>query len=333
MDAIKCPMKSFYYGVKTKARVLRVIFMGTPMFAVPTLARIVDSGYKVSAVYSQPPRRSGRGMEKKKSPVHQYAEKAGLPVFTPTSLRSTEIELQFSDHMADVVVVVAYGLILPRPILKSPLFGCLNLHASKLPRWRGAAPIQRAIIAGDIETALTVMRMDEGLDTGPVCLRESTPIGPNTTAGELHNQLSESGASLMIQALLALQLGSLEFKPQSEENVTYAVKIEKSETRLHFSKSAQEVHNHIRGLSPSPSAWFIAPSTISRDKIKVLRSEIVDGSDAQLAPPGTILDERLTVACTSGAIRFVQLQRSGKKPLSLEEFIRGFIIPQGTRLS
>lgn len=311
---------------------LRIVFMGTPDFSVPTLAEILGAGHDVVAVYSQPPRKSGRGMEENKTPVHQYAEAAGVAVFTPKSLRSDEAAAQFAAHGADVAVVVAYGLILPKPILAAPGHGCLNLHASKLPRWRGAAPIQRAIMAGDPETAAMVMRMEEGLDTGPVCLAELVEIGENTTAGELHDRLAQGGASLMVRALAALERGSLTETPQPEEGVTYAGKIEKAEARIDFTRPARDVHNHIRGLSPFPGAWFMPPAESAKDRIKVLRSEIADSSEGQLAPPGTLLDDRITVACASGAVRFVQLQRSGKKPMMADEFLRGFELPRSARL-
>ncbi|MEO1609772.1 MAG: methionyl-tRNA formyltransferase [Pseudomonadota bacterium] len=311
---------------------LRIVFMGTPDFSVPTLAEILGAGHDVVAVYSQPPRKSGRGMEENKTPVHQYAEAAGVAVFTPKSLRSDEAAAQFAAHGADVAVVVAYGLILPKPILAAPGHGCLNLHASKLPRWRGAAPIQRAIMAGDPETAAMVMRMEEGLDTGPVCLAELVEIGENTTAGELHDRLAQGGASLMVRALAALERGSLTETPQPEEGVTYAGKIEKAEARIDFTRPARDVHNHIRGLSPFPGAWFMPPAESAKDRIKVLRSEIADSCEVQLAPPGTLLDDRITVACASGAVRFVQLQRSGKKPMMADEFLRGFELQRGARL-
>jgi len=311
---------------------LRIVFMGTPDFSVPALAEILGAGHDVVAVYSQPPRKSGRGMGENKTPVHQYAEAAGLPVFTPVSLRSNEAAHQFAEHNCDVAVVIAYGLLLPKSILNAPYHGCLNLHASKLPRWRGAAPIQRAIMAGDSETAAMVMRMEEGLDTGPICLAETVSIGCNTTAGELHDQLSQRGASLIVRALAALERDSLVTTPQPEDGVTYAKKIEKAEAKIDFARTAEEVHNHIRGLSPFPGAWFMSPASSAKDRIKVLRSEIADESDTQRASPGTLLDDRLEVACASGSVRLVQLQRSGKKPMIAEEFLRGFELPKGTKL-
>lgn len=306
----------------------RIVFMGTPEFAVPTLNEVVASGHDVVAVYTQPPRPAGRGMSERKSPVHLQAESSGIPVFTPKSLKGAAEQEVFRSHAADVGVVVAYGLILPKPILEAPRLGCLNLHASALPRWRGAAPIQRAIMAGDRETAAMVMRMDEGLDTGPVCLAERVPIGPDTTAGELHDELARVGGSLMVRALAAFERDSLDCTPQPEEGVTYAAKIDKAEARIDFRRPAAEVHNLIRGLSPFPGAWFEAGSQAKRERIRVLRSELVEGS----GPAGEILDDRLTVACGEGAVRLTVLQRAGRKPMSADELLRGFELPAGTRL-
>lgn len=307
---------------------LRIVFMGTPEFAVPTLVEILAAGHDVVAVYTQPPRPAGRGMDERKSPVHLQAEQSGIPVFTPTSLKGATEQEVFRSHNADVGVVVAYGLILPKPILEAPAYGCLNLHASALPRWRGAAPIQRAIMAGDTETAVMVMRMDEGLDTGPICLAERVPIGSNTTAGELHDELARVGASLMVRALAALERGSLDATPQPDTGVTYAAKIDKAEARIDFSRPAAQVHNLIRGLSPYPGAWFEAGPAGRRERIKVLRSELVEGSGA----PGTILDDKLTVACGEGAVRLVLLQRAGRKPMPADEFLRGFELAPGIQL-
>lgn len=307
---------------------LRIVFMGTPQFAVPTLVEILAAGHDVVAVYTQPPRPAGRGMDERKSPVHRQAEQSGIPVFTPTSLKRAAEQEVFRSHRADVGVVVAYGLILPKPILESPEHGCMNLHASALPRWRGAAPIQRAIMAGDTETAVMVMRMDEGLDTGPICLAERVPIGPNMTAGELHDELARVGASLMLRALAALERGSLDATPQPETGVTYAAKIDKAEARIDFSRPAAQVHNLIRGLSPLPGAWFEAGPAGRRERIKVLRSELAEGS----GQPGTVLDDRLTVACGEGAVRLVLLQRAGRKPMPADEFLRGLELAPGTQL-
>lgn len=307
---------------------LRIVFMGTPDFAVPVLAEILSAGHDVVAVYTQPPRPAGRGMEERKSPVHLQAESSGIPVFTPKSLRGATEQEIFRTHDADVAVVVAYGLILPRPVLDAPRAGCLNLHASALPRWRGAAPIQRAIMAGDAETAVMIMRMEEGLDTGPVCLAERVPIGPNETAGELHDELARIGASLMVRALAALERGSLDCTPQPQDGATYASKIDKAEARIDFSRPAGEVHNLIRGLSPFPGAWFEAGPEGRRERVKVLRSEPGEGE----GPAGTVLDNSLTIACGEGAVRLTVLQRAGRKPVSAAEFLRGFDLPIGAKV-
>ncbi|MCB1509516.1 MAG: methionyl-tRNA formyltransferase [Hyphomicrobiaceae bacterium] len=307
---------------------MRIVFMGTPDFSVPVLSEIMAAGHEIVAVYCQPPRPAGRGMAERKSPVHAFAEAAGVPVLTPRSLRKPEAQTVFAAHEADVAVVVAYGLILPKPILDAPRHGCLNLHASKLPRWRGAAPIQRAIMAGDSETAAMVMQMDEGLDTGPVCLAEMVPIGPETTAGELHDELSVRGASLMVRALAALERDSLTATQQAEDGVTYAAKIDKSEARIDFHRPAAEVHNLIRGLSPFPGAWLEAPIGERRERIKILRSTMADGTGAH----GEVLTDDLVIACGTGAIRLLELQRAGKKPMHAEELLRGFALSKGTRL-
>ena len=309
---------------------LRVVFMGTPDFAVPTLAGILAAGHEVAAVYTQPPRSAGRGMAERKSPVHLLAERHGLPVLVPATLK-TDVEARaFAAHRADVGVVVAYGLILPPPVLAAPRQGCLNLHASALPRWRGAAPIQRAIMAGDAETAATVMRMEAGLDTGPICRMERVPIGPDTTAGELHDILAQRGAALMVRALGELEQGGLSCAPQPADGVTYAAKIDKRETRIDFTKPAAEVHNRVRGLSPAPGAWFEAAHEGRTERIKLLRTQIV--AHAPSAPPGTILDDALTIACGDGALRLLEVQRSGRKPMAAAEFLRGFPLGPGTRL-
>ncbi len=301
---------------------LRVVFMGTPDFSVPTLAEIVGAGHDVVAAYSQPPKPAGRGMELRKSPVHAWAEASGIPVLTPKSLKPEAEHDVFRAHRADVAVVVAYGLILPKPVLEAPREGCLNLHGSALPRWRGAAPIQRAIMAGDPETAAMVMRMDEGLDTGPVCLAERIAIGPEMTAGELHDVMALQGANLMVHALAALERGSLACTPQPADGITYAAKIDKAETRIDFTRPAAEVHNHIRGLSPFPGAWLEAGPTGKRERIKVLRSALV--TSAATARPGTVLDRAPTIACGEGAVRLVEVQRAGKRPMAGEDLLRGF---------
>jgi len=307
---------------------LRIVFMGTPDFAVPTLAEIVGAGHDVVAVYSQPPRAAGRGMAARKSPVHTFAETADIPVFTPATFKDAAEQAVFAAHGADAAVVVAYGLLLPNGVLEAPRLGCFNLHASALPRWRGAAPIQRAIMAGDAETGVMVMRMEQGLDTGPVCLGEHVAIGGDETAGELHDVLAARGASLMVRALSALERGSLDCQPQPEDGVTYARKIEKAEARIDFSRPAHDVHNLIRGLSPFPGAWFEAGPQGKRERFKVLRARLADGTGT----PGEVLDDALTVACGTGAVRLVELQRAGKRPMPAAEVLRGFAIPPGTRL-
>jgi len=308
---------------------LRVVFMGSPEFSVGTLAEIIGAGHDVVAVYSQPPRPAGRGQAERPQPVHKFAADAGIPVLTPPNLRGPEALAQMKSHDADVAVVVAYGLILPQAILDCPRHGCLNLHASLLPRWRGAAPIQRAIMAGDAETGVMVMRMEAGLDTGPVCLADRVAIGPDTTAGELHDELARRGADLMVRALAALERGSLEARPQPSEGVSYAHKIDKTETRIDFNRDAHQVHNHIRGLSPFPGAWFELGTGVGRERIKVLRSELAAGSGA----PGVTIADTLTVACATGAVRLTLLQRAGRKPMPAAELLRGFAIPAGTDLN
>jgi methionyl-tRNA formyltransferase len=308
---------------------LRVVFMGTPDFAVPTLMEIVGQGHEVVAVYSQPPRPAGRGMEERKSPVHEKADLLGLPVFTPTSLRSEEEQAKFAALEADVAVVVAYGLLLPKEILEAPENGCLNLHGSLLPRWRGAAPIQRAIMAGDAETGVEVMRMGEGLDTGPVCMIERITISENMTAGDLHDRMMVLGADLMVRSLAALSRGALAEQEQDEEGVLYAKKIEKAESRIDFSKSAQDVHNHIRGLSPFPGAWCEMDIKGKKQRVKIIRSELADGS----GDAGTILAEDMTIACGEGAVRLIELQRSGKGAMNAEDFQRGAALKVGETIA
>lgn len=307
---------------------LRIIFMGTPEFAVPTLAEIVGAGHQIVAAYAQPARAAGRGMAERKSPVQLFAETAGIPVRTPTSLKNASEQEAFAALRADAAVVVAYGLLLPRPVLDATRLGCFNLHASKLPRWRGAAPIQRAVMAGDAETAVMVMRIEAGLDTGPVCLAEPVAIGPDTTAGELHDVLAQRGASVMVRALAALERGTLDCVAQAEAGVSYAAKIDKAEARIDFAQDAEKVHNLIRGLSPFPGAWFEAGAADKRERIKVLRASIVSGHGR----PGEVLDDRLMIACGTGAVRLIELQRAGKKPMAADELLRGFALPRGTQL-
>jgi methionyl-tRNA formyltransferase len=305
---------------------LRVVFMGTPDFAVPILAELITAGHDVAAVYTQPPRPAGRGMQLRKSPVHAFAEEAGIPVFTPRSLRSPQEHARFRALAPDVAVIAAYGLILPKPILDAPPLGCLNVHASLLPRWRGAAPIQRAIMAGDTETGVMIMRMDEGLDTGPVALAEQVMIGPDTIAGEIHDHLTLLGSALLLKALQSLQEGTLDFHPQPKSGATYAAKIRKEEARIDWTRPAPEVHNIIRALSPYPGAWFEALLAGNAERIKVVRSLLVPGK----GEPGQLLDGNLTVACGSQAVRLTQVQRPGKRPIGGADFLRGFPLGRGT---
>jgi methionyl-tRNA formyltransferase len=304
---------------------LRLVFMGTPDFAVPTLAEIVGSGHEVAAVYTRAPQPAGRGMELRPSPVEQRARQFGFPVLTPKTLRTAEAQEALRAHDADAAVVVAYGLILPKPVLDAPRLGCFNLHASALPRWRGAAPINRAVMAGDAETAVMAMKMEEGLDTGPVAGAERVAIGPDMTAGELHDELSRRGADLMVRILGALERGSLQLTPQPDEGVTYAAKVDKNETRIDWEKPWKAVHDHCRGLSPFPGAWFELPGV---GRIKVLRTVAGEGSGA----PGTVLDDQLTIACGDGAVRILELQRAGRQPMKAEDFLRGTPVAAGTRL-
>ncbi len=299
---------------------LRIVFMGTPDFSVPILTAIIGQGYEVVAVYTQPPRPAGRrGLELTKSPVHEKAEEFGIPVFTPKSLKGEEEQDVFASLEADVAIVVAYGLLLPQAILEAPRLGCYNGHASLLPRWRGAAPIQRSIMAGDNETGIMIMKMDEGLDTGPVAMAEKVAITPDMTAGELHDRLSMIGADLMVRALGALERESLALQPQAEDGVVYAAKIDKAEARVDWSKSAKDVHNTIRGLSPFPGAWCEMEINGAIERVKLQRSTLGEGSGVA----GTILDDRLTIACGEGAVRLVMLQRSGGKSLAAQDFLRG----------
>jgi len=309
---------------------LRLAFMGTPDFSVPVLAELIAAGHEVVAVYSQPPRKAGRGMAEQPSPVHRFAEEHGLPVRTPVSLKPEEEQKAFADLDLDVAVVVAYGLILPKPVLEAPRLGCLNLHASLLPRWRGAAPIQRAIMAGDAETGVMVMQMEAGLDTGPVLLAEHVAIAPDATAGGLHDRLSEIGASLMVRALAALERGGLHAAPQSVEGVTYAKKIEKEEARIDWSRDAKSLDCHIRGLTPFPGAFFEVTRDGKPVRVKVLRERPVAGSGA----PGEVLsiEGGITIACGEGALHFTELQRAGKGPMRADDFLRGFALTVGERL-
>lgn len=309
---------------------LKLAFMGTPEFAAPTLDAIVRAGHRVVAVYSQPPRKSGRGMAEAKSFVHRRAEALGLEVRTPHNFKSQADREAFGDLGLDAAIVVAYGLILPDAILKAPRFGCFNVHASKLPRWRGAAPIQRAIMAGDETTAIAIMRMEKGLDTGPVCLSRDVPIAGDMNSGALHDALAEIGAELLIDALTLVATGRLECAPQSSDGVTYAAKIDKSETRIDFARPARDVVNHVRALAPSPGAWFEAIAQDAKiERIKVLSAEVADGG----GHPGDVLDDALTIACGSGAVRLISVQRAGRTAVPAAEFLRGFALPAGARIA
>ena len=305
---------------------LRLVFMGTPDFAVPTLVEIVGAGHEVVAAYTRAPQPAGRGMELRPSPVEREARRFGIAVLNPKTLRTPQAQEIFRAHEADIAMVVAYGLILPIPVLDAPPLGCFNLHASALPRWRGAAPINRAVMAGDTETAVMATKMEEGLDTGPIAGAERVAIDPDMTAGELHDRLSRLGADLMVRTLGALERGSLQLTPQPDEGVTYAAKIDKNETRIDWSKPWQAVHDHCRGLSPFPGAWSELPGA---GRIKVLRTTRGEGSGA----PGTVLDDRLTIACGDGAVRILELQRAGGRPMKTEEFLRGTPVAAGARLA
>ncbi len=306
---------------------LRLVFMGTPDFAVPTLVALAGGGHEIVAVYTRAPKPAGRrGLELTPSPVAREAERLRLPIFTPKTLRDSDAADAMRAHGADAAVVVAYGLILPKAILDAFPLGCFNLHASLLPRWRGAAPIHRAIMAGDKETGVMVMKMEEGLDTGPVAMAERVAIAPDVTTGELHDRLARLGANLMLRAIGALERGGLQLTPQTESGATYASKIDKNETRIDWSKPWNEVHDHCRGLSPFPGAWCEMPGA---GRVKILHTTKGEGS----GPPGRVLDDKLTVACGSGAVRIVELQRAGGKPMAAEEFLRGTPLAPATVLS
>lgn len=293
---------------------MKVIFMGTPEFSVPALDALHDA-HEVVCVYTQPPRPAGRGKKDRPTPVHARALELGLPVRHPARLKSPEDQADFAALGADIAVVVAYGLILPQAILDAPRLGCLNIHASLLPRWRGAAPIHRAILAGDAETGICIMQMEAGLDTGPVILREATPIGPEDTTAILHDRLSAMGARGILQALE----GDLVSVPQPEDGVTYAAKIDKAEARIDWSRPAVEVDRQIRGLSPFPGAWCL----VEGERLKLLSSRLADGQ----GEAGEVLDG-LTIACGTGAVAITQAQREGKRPMSPEELLRGLVLPK-----
>jgi methionyl-tRNA formyltransferase len=303
---------------------MRLIFMGTPDFAVPTLLALADAGHDIAAAYTRAPKPAGRGMALQPTPVEREARRLALPVLTPKTFKDEAAQAAFRSHNADAAVVVAYGLILPKPVLDAPRLGCFNVHASLLPRWRGAAPINRAIMAGDAASGVTIMQMDEGLDTGAMVTRESAAIGADMTAGELHDELAELGSALMERALGEIERGAVIPKRQPAQGVTYAEKIGKAETRIDWTKPWKQVHDHIRGLSPFPGAW----SEFGGVRVKALRSTKGEGKGA----PGTVLDGSLTIACGDGAVRLTQVQRAGKQPMSAEEFLRGTKVEAGARL-
>ena len=302
---------------------LRLAFMGTPDFATPTLAELLAQGHEIAAVYSQPPRPRGRGLKAEPSAVAQLAARHGLEVRTPVSLKGESEQEAFAALGLDAAVVVAYGLLLPRKVLEAPRLGCFNLHGSLLPRWRGAAPLQRAIMAGDAQTGVMVMRMEEGLDTGPILMAERTAIG-RKTFGELHDELARLRADLMVRALAALERGSILALPQPLEGICYAHKIQKEEARIDWSRRASELDCLIRALSPVPGAWC----TVRGERLKILLAEPV----AAKGHPGEVLDDQLTIACAEGALRLLRVQRAGREPLSAAELLRGFVLPPGERL-
>ena len=308
---------------------LRLIFMGTPEFAVPTLLDLVAHGHDIAAVYTRVAKPAGRGMKLQLSPVEQEARRLGIPVATPSTLKTPEALDEFRAHRADAAVVVAYGMILPQAILDSPKLGCFNLHASLLPRWRGAAPINRAIMAGDAETGVMVMKMDVGLDTGDVAMVERLAITDAMTASDLHDALSPLGGDLMARAMGALERGMLQLEPQSSDGVTYAAKIDKAEAHIDWNKPARDVLRHVHGLSPFPGAWCEMPLEGAAQRVKILRCEIAGGSGG----PGVVLDDHLTIACQRGALRILELQRAGKQPMKAEEFLRGTPVRPPARLT
>ena len=304
---------------------LRLVFMGTPDFAVPTLVEIHGAGHDVAAVYTRAPQPAGRGLAPRPSPIAREAERFGRPIFTPKTLKDSGAAEAMRAHGANAAIVVAYGLILPKSILEIFPLGCFNLHASLLPRWRGAAPIHRAVMAGDRETGVMVMKMDKGLDTGAIAMAERIPIGADATTGELHDELARRGADLMLRALAALEKGQLKLTSQPTDGMTYAAKIAKSETRIDWTRPWNEVHNHCRGLSPFPGAWCEFPGS---GRVKILRTTKGEGSGS----PGRVLDDKLTIACDSGAVRLLQLQRAGKQPMAADEFLRGTPVAPATVL-
>jgi methionyl-tRNA formyltransferase len=308
---------------------LRLIFMGTPEFSVPTLVELSAHGHEIAAVYTRAPKPGGRGMKLQATPVELEARRLGIPVATPKTLKTAEALEEFRAHGADAAVVVAYGMILPQAILDAPKLGCYNLHASLLPRWRGAAPINRAIMEGDDESGVMVMKMDAGLDTGDIAMAERIAITDRMTATDLHDALARLGADLMVRAMAALERGALQLKKQGEDGVTYAAKIDKAEARIDWSRPARAVLRHIHGLSPFPGAWSEIAGQGEQARVKILRCELVSGAGM----PGAVLDDQLAIACGEGAIRITELQRAGKAPMKAAEFLRGTPLKPPARLS
>ena len=308
---------------------MRIAFLGTPAFAIPTLAALLDAGHDIAAVYTRAPKPGGRrGLDLTPSPVQVFAEAQGLSVRTPKTLRDDDAAAHFVALGIEAAVVVGYGVLLPAAILALPEHGCLNLHPSLLPRWRGAAPIQRPIMAGDVETAAAIMRMEEGLDTGPICLEERVPIPPDATAAEMHDMLATLGARLMVEALRRIDEGTLACRPQAEDGVLYAPKIDKVEARIDWTRPAREVHNLIRGLSPFPGAFFEADLGKGMERVKVLRSRL----SSERGEPGRTLDHALTVGCGNGSVTLVEIQRAGKGRMSADLYLRGTKVAAGTVL-
>jgi methionyl-tRNA formyltransferase len=309
---------------------LRLAFLGTPDFALPCLEALAAAGHEIACVYCQPPRPAGRGKRPRPSPVQALSEARGWPLRTPTSLKDPDEQQAFAALGLDAGVVVAYGLLLPEPILAAPRMGCLNLHASLLPRWRGAAPIQRAILAGDRETGVTIMQLDEGLDTGPVLLQESVPIGPATTGAEMHDRLAVLGARMMVQALDGLDRGTLSPRRQPAEGATYAAKLDRAEGRLDWRRPAAELERRVRAFDPWPGAYAELPGRKAPERVGVLACEVLDRKPGGEA--GLVLDDRLTIACAEGALRLTRVRRAGRAAMAAPEFLRGFPVPPGTRL-
>jgi len=313
---------------------MRVIFMGSPDFSVPILTALIDAGHEIAAVYAQPPRPAGRGQKVQPCPVHAAALENNLTVLMPKFLKDDNAQAEFAAFNADVAVVAAYGLILPLAVLDAPRLGCVNVHASLLPRWRGAAPIHRAILAGDSKSGVTIMQMDEGLDTGAMISHEAVLITPSTTAEDLHDQLATLGATMIVTALDDLDAGRAQPKPQPDDGVTYAKKLERSEGQLDWKTSANELERAVRAFNPWPGTWFVLPGTKKNTKetirVKVLAASVV--ADNKNKQPGTVMDDQLTIACKDGALRFERLQREGKGALDMADFLRGNELPAGTVL-